>query len=117
MTRFSTLTEMVWPTFNLKSRLDKLNYQTSNSNLYLKRDDELSGLVSGSKNRKAASILFHIKKNNYSKVLLSGSSKSNNVLALIQILKSNNIKVKAFLKEQWKNEGNSILIKALLKER
>lgn len=68
-------------------------------NVFVKREDETSFGVSGSKGRKYASLLPFLRENNYTEVVLIGGPQSNHIAAMLQVLNEHNIKAHLFLKE------------------
>lgn len=103
---------------NRHSRIHPLrNYIPSPDSLvYLKREDELSSGIVGSKWRKYLSVLPAIEAEYYDEVVLIGSANSNNVPGLTQLLKERNIPVHCFLKEPGDTRllGNRLFISMLL---
>ncbi len=68
----------------LKSRIHPL--KTFPNGCYVKRDDELSFGISGSKYRKYSSLIHYLQKAKINKVALVGSSFSNHILGMVQLL-------------------------------
>ena len=98
--------------FYLKSRVHALE-----EGLFLKRDDELSCGVSGSKLRKYASLLYFLKKQGIKRLVLIGGAYSNNIVGLVQVLKERAYEVHAFLKgDTWGAKGNGALLRLLLED-
>jgi 1-aminocyclopropane-1-carboxylate deaminase len=96
--------------FNLQSRIHKLRW-FDRSNIWVKRDDELSFGVSGTKLRKHASIIPVLKLRGIEEVVVIGGSNSNNVLSAAQTLTENNIKITPFLLgPPARKEGNLKLL-------
>ena len=84
--------------YYLESRIHPLpNFCHNDAKIYLKRDDELSCGISGTKKRKYASIIPNLLKNQVEHVFVIGSTHSNNVLSALQCLKENNFSVTALL--------------------
>ncbi|RYD69793.1 MAG: hypothetical protein EOP53_26555, partial [Sphingobacteriales bacterium] len=81
--------------FILQSRIHKLN--TFGENVFVKRDDELSSGITGSKYRKFASLIPFLVKENFDEVLLIGSAQSNNITGLLQLFREENINPKLML--------------------
>lgn len=103
--------------FVLNSRVTKSRALSSEiCDVYIKRDDELSAMISGSKMRKYAALIPYLKKNNISKCTLLGSSFSNNLVGLSQLLIENSIKPYVFTLESKNNKlcGNQLLLKMLI---
>jgi len=82
--------------FNLQSRIHRLHW-FGRSNIWIKRDDELSFGVSGTKLRKHASIIPALKLKGIEEVVVIGGANSNNVLSAAQTLTENGIKITPFL--------------------
>lgn len=82
--------------FHLQSRIHRLRW-FGRSDIWVKRDDELSFGVSGTKLRKHASIIPALKQQGIEEVVVIGGSHSNNVLSAAQTLTENNIKITPFL--------------------
>ncbi|HHT9113555.1 MAG: pyridoxal-phosphate dependent enzyme [Planctomycetes bacterium] len=82
--------------FRLQSRIHQLRW-FGRSNIWVKRDDELSFGVSGTKLRKHASIIPSLKQKGIEEVVVIGGANSNNVLSAAQTLRENNIKITPFL--------------------
>lgn len=82
--------------FRLQSRIHRLRW-FGRSDIWVKRDDELSFGVSGTKLRKHASIIPALKQQGIEEVVVIGGANSNNVLSAAQTLKENNIKITPFL--------------------
>ncbi len=82
--------------FNLQSRIHRLRW-FDRSNIWVKRDDELSFGVSGTRLRKYASTIPALKLKGIEEVVIIGEANSNNVLSAAQTLTENNIKLTPFL--------------------
>ena len=82
--------------FRLQSRIHRLRW-FGRSDIWVKRDDELSFGVSGTKLRKHASIIPSLKQKGIEEVVVIGGANSNNVLSAAQTLTENNIKITPFL--------------------
>ncbi|MGY3803696.1 pyridoxal-phosphate dependent enzyme [Pigmentibacter ruber] len=106
--------------YQMTSRLHKLNTQVNlESNIYVKRDDELGFGVSGSKIRKYLSLIPYLKQNNFDEVIILGGLNSNNVLSAIQLLIEKNIKPIIFLSNKIKQDsliGNAFFTSLFLNE-
>ncbi len=93
--------------------------KTMGKNCYVKRDDELSFGVSGSKLRKYASLLPFLKARGSKEAVLSGNPFSNHILGLTQLLIENQIKPTLFLlknRETIPLEGNFLLLSLFIDE-
>jgi 1-aminocyclopropane-1-carboxylate deaminase len=96
--------------FNLQSRIHRLRW-FGRSDIWVKRDDELSFGVSGTKLRKHASIIPALKQEGIEEVVVIGGANSNNVLSAAQTLLENNIKITPFLLgPPSRKQGNSRLL-------
>ncbi len=82
--------------FRLQSRVHRLRW-FGRSDIWVKRDDELSFGVSGTKLRKHASIIPALKQKGIEEVVVIGGANSNNVLSAAQTLTENNIRIIPFL--------------------
>lgn len=82
--------------FRLQSRIHRLRW-FGRSDIWVKRDDELSFGVSGTKLRKHASIIPSLKQQGIEEVVVIGGAHSNNVLSAAQTLTENNIRITPFL--------------------
>ena len=67
--------------------------------IYIKREDELSAGVVGTKLRKYLSILPHLEQYQYTDAILVGSAHSNNVMGLSQLLIERGIRVHVLIKQ------------------
>jgi 1-aminocyclopropane-1-carboxylate deaminase/D-cysteine desulfhydrase-like pyridoxal-dependent ACC family enzyme len=105
-------------TLRLSSRVAHSNEYFRHPTLYIKREDELSFGISGSKLRKYSSILEHFRRNNIKSVALVGGYRSNHILGLIQLLIEKRIDYHLFLKKPHTNtkEGNSCFIHLFTKK-
>lgn len=85
-------------------------------NLWIKREDELSSGVSGSKLRKYASVIPFLKKHKIESVAMIGGPNSNNLIGLAQLLRENSISPIAFIREaaDLQLRGNALLLDMLL---
>ncbi len=96
--------------FNLQSRIHRLQW-FGRSDIWVKRDDELSFGVSGTKLRKHASIIPVLKQEEIDEVVVVGGANSNNVLSAAQTLTENGIKITPFLLgPPSQKQGNSRLL-------
>ncbi len=82
--------------FCLQSRIHRLRW-FGRSDIWVKRDDELSFGVSGTKLRKHASIIPFLKQQGIEEVVVIGGANSNNVLSAAQTLTENHIRITPFL--------------------
>lgn len=82
---------------------------------WIKREDESSFGISGSKKRKYASLIPFLKKNKFECIGVIGGSNSNNVIGLVQLLIENQLNFKLFLKSNNSiaNNGNGFLLSLL----
>ncbi len=101
--------------FVLHSRIHLLNESFDDGYLYIKRDDELSSGITGSKFRKFASLIPFLVQNRFDEVVLIGSAQSNNVTGALQLLNENRIKSRLILLESNENElkGNLLWMNLL----
>ncbi|MBD5780232.1 pyridoxal-phosphate dependent enzyme [Pelagicoccus sp. NFK12] len=90
----------------------------SASQLWIKREDELSSGISGGKVRKYASLIPYLKQNGIDLVGMIGGPNSNNLVGLAQLLKENQISPFAFVREAAAPNihGNALLLAMLLSE-
>lgn len=90
----------------------------SQGNLWIKREDELSAGISGSKLRKYSSLVPFLKDSKVQTVGIIGGPNSNNLVGLIQILRENSIKPLAFIREAADQtvRGNSLFLNMLLSD-
>lgn len=106
--------------YRSRSRIHPLRLQlNTSSRCFIKRDDELSGPISGSKIRKYLSLLPDIKRNKTSEVFVIGGASSNNVLGLSQLLIENGIKPTLLLRKPGNDrvQGNRLLIELLVPQK
>lgn len=86
---------MMW---SLSSRVHKLNaFPSQGVQCYVKRDDELSCGISGTKLRKYASIIPFLKEKQIKRLIIIAGTQSNNLLAALQIAREHQLDVTAFL--------------------
>lgn len=84
--------------FRLMSRSHPISsFSKKDCRFFIKREDELSFGISGSKLRKYPSLIDHLKNTTYSKIGAIGSSFSNNIVGLSQLLTENNLPFHLFL--------------------
>lgn len=101
------------------SRIHPLrSFSNSGAKCFVKRDDELSFSISGSKIRKYLSLIPHIKMQGVDQVVLVGGAFSNNVLGLTQLAIENGLKPILFLREAGSDQlqGNRLLIEMLVEK-
>lgn len=93
-------------------------FNGSPSTSKVKRDDELGFGISGSKWRKYISLIPHLLNEHYQEALVIGSSYSNHVLGISQLLIENRIKPTLFLlgDPSRKRQGNLLLTSLLVPE-
>ncbi len=97
MPRLMTLSTLQYD-INLHSRIHPLfEFCHKKANVFIKRDDELSSGISGSKWRKYASIMPALRQKNITHVYVIGSAHSNNVLAAMQCLREHGLSITALL--------------------
>ena len=96
--------------FALHSRIHPLNINPGNDFFYIKRDDELSSGITGTKYRKYASLIPFLIAKKIDEVVIIGSAQSNNVVAAMQLLNENQIKVRPFLLESKETETKGNLL-------
>ena len=76
-----------------------MNRVFASAKVYIKREDELSSGIAGSKYRKLASLIPFFRLNAFDEILLIGGAQSNNIVGTLQLLNENNIKAKLMLLE------------------
>ncbi len=88
------------------------------SSLWVKREDELSSGISGSKLRKYSSLIPYLIKNDVEQVAMIGGPNSNNLVGLAQLLRENSITQIAFVRQAADTQlrGNALLLDMLLNE-
>ena len=105
--------------WNLSSRVHQLNHFPNEGVVcYVKRDDELSCGISGSKLRKYSSLLPYLLKQNIKRLIIIAGSQSNNLLAALQIAREYQLEVTAFLLQSrnLKIQGNYKLSSLFINE-
>ncbi len=113
----NVLNPFLLDSFALHSRVCKsLRLSNKNTSVFIKRDDELSAMISGSKYRKYATLIPFLLKNEIDSCFMIGSSFSNNLVGLAQMLLENNIDPYALILKSQNEliEGNHLFIKMLL---
>jgi len=105
--------------YNSHSRIHKLKtIGTEALECYVKRDDELSFGISGSKLRKYLSLIPFLLSKKIEQAVLIGGCQSNNILSLGQLLLENGIEPQLFLlgNPDHALEGNFLLTRLMLPE-
>lgn len=104
--------------YSLHSRIHALKFlETNHLKMFVKREDELSCTISGSKIRKYVSLIPDLLAQSITHVGLIGGHHSNHVLGLSQLLIENNITPILFtLKNHTNKKGNALLINCLISE-
>lgn len=89
------------------------------SSCYIKREDELSSGISGSKLRKYASLIPFLKQQNIEVVGMIGGPNSNNLVGLLQLVRENGMKPHLFVREPGDRslQGNALFLELLLREQ
>jgi 1-aminocyclopropane-1-carboxylate deaminase len=107
--------QWVSPEFHLSTRVHEMKRQYQGARLFIKREDELSSGIAGSKYRKFASLIPFFKQELFHEILLIGSAQSNNIVAALQLLIENGIKSKLMLMESNEQElkGNLLWLSML----
>ena len=87
-------------------------------NLYLKRDDELSSSIQGSKFRKISTLIYWLKKEGHNEVSLCASAYSAMAVGMATACKEAGISLNLYLRASREQEvkGNHLLIKLLMNE-
>ncbi|MBK1877018.1 hypothetical protein [Pelagicoccus mobilis] len=103
----------------VKSTRSYVLCKSQESEIWIKREDELSAGVAGSKLRKYSSLVPYFKEKGIKVVGLIGGPNSNNLVGLSQLLKENDIQPIAFIREAADKtlRGNSLLLDMLLSEK
>ena len=84
--------------WNLSSRIHQLNgFSSEHFSCYVKRDDELSCGISGTKLRKYSSIIPFLINKKIERLAIIAGPQSNNLLAALQIARELQLEVTAFL--------------------
>jgi len=115
--KLSVLNKEAFSAYRLHSRVHPLRSFTQDACFcYIKRDDELSFSISGSKLRKYSSLIPQIIKSGVKQVLLIGGAFSNHILGLSQLLIENGLIPILFLRQAGSDQiqGNLLLIKTLV---
>lgn len=102
--------------FNLNTRISEIRIISERYNrIYLKRDDELSSGIAGSKYRKYASLIKYITKNDFKMVYTSGSLFSNHLTGIVQLFREFSIDFRILVPYADKGafKGNRILLDIL----
>ncbi len=106
--------------WHLSSRIHKLNrFPEQEVVCYVKRDDELSCGISGSKLRKYASLIPALITKGVKHLIIIAGPQSNNLLAALQMAREFQLQVTAFLikPRSSKIQGNFKLSRLFLEER
>lgn len=100
------------------TRIHRLCTDVNSRSFWIKREDEMSSGIVGSKLRKYASIIPYLISKEVAIAGIIGGPNSNNLVGLAQILKENSILPVAFMRKPSDAElkGNSLLLKLLLEE-
>lgn len=98
-----------------RSRIHRLPSDPQ-GNFWVKREDELSSGISGSKLRKYASLIPALNQKSIKVAGMIGGPNSNNLVGLAQLLKENGIEPVAFVREAADSvlRGNALLLDMLL---
>lgn len=101
--RFDKTTTMFISTpWALHSRVHPLNHFPSDSGrCFVKRDDELSCGISGTKLRKYSSLVPYLRNNGYQQIFIIGGAYSNNVVGALQLAREMQLKIRLFLLKPW----------------
>jgi 1-aminocyclopropane-1-carboxylate deaminase/D-cysteine desulfhydrase len=105
--------------WNLASRVHQLHhFPTAGVACYVKREDELSCGISGSKLRKYSSLMPYLQDKGIRHLIIIAGPQSNNLLAALQMAREFQLKVTAFLLKPWTSEiiGNYKLSRLFLDE-
>lgn len=107
--------EKIFPNEFLSSRVHPFK-RLKDATLFLKRDDELSFGISGSKLRKYHSFIPYLVSKTIKEALIIGGPHSNNVVGLCQKCLENGIQPTVFLRKPANDsiEGNKLLIHILI---
>lgn len=104
---------------SLQSRIHRCCYQ--GKTFLVKRDDELSATISGSKMRKFSSFIGYLKNIDKVHVCAYGGHNANSTIGLAQLFKEAQISHQWFLKKPHQNQdgmpGNALLRKVLIAEK
>ena len=115
------LQKTLHPTYPKCSRIHSLNNFPSSTERkwFVKRDDELSFGISGSKYRKYASLIPYLLKEKIDHVLLVGSAYSNHLVGILQLLNEEKIQSTLYLSKTHDQllQGNRALINLLIGKR
>lgn len=104
----------------LNSRVHPLrSFSSDKVQAYLKRDDELSFGVSGSKLRKYSSLIPFLLRRRVKRAVLVGGAYSNNILGISQLLIENGIQPVLLIRKPGNNivRGNYLLTRLLIPEK
>ncbi|WP_298626932.1 pyridoxal-phosphate dependent enzyme [uncultured Legionella sp.] len=106
--------------WHLTSRIHKLNhFPYGDVNCYVKRDDELSCGISGSKLRKYSSLMPALKTMGVEHLIIIAGPQSNNLLSALQMAREFQLKITVFLIKPHHLEikGNFKLSRLFLEEQ
>lgn len=106
-------------TWNLSSRVHLLNnFPKQDVACYVKRDDELSCGISGSKLRKYSGLMPHLLQQGIKHLIIIAGPQSNNLLAALQIAREFQLQVSVFLLRPYRSDikGNFKLSLLFLEE-
>ena len=116
----SLLTPFLESEFILQTRINELQSKIyKNGKLFIKREDELSSGIAGSKFRKYASLIPFLKKENFDEVIVIGGMNSNNIVAAMQLLREFSIKAKFLIHQSYVAApiGNELWTRMLLHKK
>jgi 1-aminocyclopropane-1-carboxylate deaminase len=104
------------PDYPLHSRSHPLNHFPQKAQWFVKRDDELSFGISGSKYRKYASLIPYLKKQGYTTIHLVGSAHSNHLVGILQLLNEEELTPVVYVlgHQEQRKQGNYGLMRLLL---
>ncbi|PSR05784.1 MAG: hypothetical protein BRD49_03910 [Bacteroidetes bacterium SW_10_40_5] len=105
--------------FKLHSRMHPMNNWLkgeTDQQIFIKREDELSAGITGSKYRKFASLMPWIQSYQPDEVWIAGGNHSNHVVGLMQLLNEFNIPYRLWLLEDHQSHrtGNRLLLDLLM---
>lgn len=111
----SEIRDLIDYSLSKRSRVHRLP-SAPQGRFWIKREDELSSGISGSKLRKYASLIPALKRKGVEMVGMIGGPNSNNLVGLAQLLKENSIEPVAFIRKAADPilRGNALLLDMLL---